>query len=160
VNAGALPMALQLLALVFALAFAPQKAVMPALFLMSLVAAVAFACPVTGKWETVLFLGSWAGLVLVVLTVHLPAGPTQAVSLILGANTGLWVGTIAAASDMPSDVMKVLPLALLVLPARWLVAHRGGIAIKVAASWLIAVAILCATLPIVPTPGYVADHME
>jgi hypothetical protein len=159
VNAGALPMALQLLALVFALAFAPQKAVAPALSLMSIVAAVAVAFPVAGDGMTAVFVGSWAGLILVAVTVHLHAGPSPALSLILGANTGLWFGMIAAASDASSGILWVLPLALLVLPARWLVARGGGIAIKVVASWLVAVAILCATLPIVPTPGYVADHM-
>ncbi|MBC7506267.1 MAG: hypothetical protein H7267_11170 [Sandarakinorhabdus sp.] len=78
----------------------------------------------------------------------------------LAANTGLWAGAVTAIAGTPQDLARALPVALLAWPAGWLVTHRAGIAVKVLASWLIAVAILVAALPIVPTPGYMQDHME
>ena len=42
-----------------------------------------------------------------------------------------------------------------------MIVSRGwGIAVKVVASWLAAVAILATMLSLVPTPGYMPDHME
>jgi hypothetical protein len=41
------------------------------------------------------------------------------------------------------------------------VAHRASIAVKVASSWLIAIALLAAVLPFLSvTPGYMPDHLE
>jgi len=52
-------------------------------------------------------------------------------------------------------------LALAVLPAVWTVDRRVLIALRVVASWLIAVALLGAMLQLIPvTPGYMPDHME
>jgi hypothetical protein len=49
----------------------------------------------------------------------------------------------------------------LCIPGAWLAAHPARIALKVAASWLIAVSVLAAAIPLTtPTPGYVQDHME
>jgi hypothetical protein len=52
-------------------------------------------------------------------------------------------------------------LVLARLPAAWIVDRRVLIALRVVASWLIAVAMLGALLQFLPvTPGYMADHME
>ena len=52
-------------------------------------------------------------------------------------------------------------LALAVLPAVWIVDRRVLIALRVVASWLIAVAMLGAMLQFLPvTPGYLPDHIE
>jgi hypothetical protein len=52
-------------------------------------------------------------------------------------------------------------LALALLPAVWIVDRRVLIALRVVASWLIAVAMLGAMLQFLPvTPGYMPDHME
>jgi len=129
---GALPPALLFVALVFALAFVPRRAVLPALVIAGLVALAAVFVPLPHSWTEVLFAGC----------------------------AGLWAGATIAVAGAPVDLARALPVVLLVLPSRWLIGLRAGVAVKVAASWLIAVAILAATLPIVPTPGYVADHME
>jgi hypothetical protein len=50
---------------------------------------------------------------------------------------------------------------LALLPAAWIADRRLLIALRVVASWLIAVAMLGAMLQLVPvTPGYMPDHME
>lgn len=46
-----------------------------------------------------------------------------------------------------------LPWVLLVLPALWLRRTRIGLAVKIVASWLGAVAILAAAVPLTLTPG-------
>jgi len=52
-------------------------------------------------------------------------------------------------------------LLLSLFPAAWIADRRVLIALRVVASWLIAVAMLGALLQLLPvTPGYVPDHME
>jgi hypothetical protein len=52
-------------------------------------------------------------------------------------------------------------LVLAFLPSVWTANRRVSIALRVVASWLIAVAVLGALLHFLPvTPGYVPDHME
>ena len=53
-----------------------------------------------------------------------------------------------------------LPWVLVTVPAAWLIAHGRGIAVKIVSSWLIAIALLSAALPLTPTPGYEPDHLE
>ncbi len=157
---GALPPALLFAALAFALAFAPRRAVVAALPLAGLVALAAAFMPFPQRWTEGLFIGCWISIILTSALVHLPRRLGSRPALLIAANAGLWAGATIAVAGAPADLARALPLVLLVLPSRWLIEHRAGVAVKVAASWLIAVAILAATLPIVPTPGYVADHME
>ena len=58
------------------------------------------------------------------------------------------------------DLADAFLLVLLFVPVWFLNNHGLGIAAKVAASWLVAVAILVALLPLIHTPGYVPDHMN
>lgn len=52
-------------------------------------------------------------------------------------------------------------LVLARLPAAWIADRRVLIALRIVASWLIAVAMLGAMLHFLPvTPGYLPDHME
>jgi len=157
---GALPPALLFVALVFALAFVPRRAVLPALVIAGLVALAAVFVPLPHSWTEVLFAGCWVSIILTSALVHLPSRLGLYPALLVAGNAGLWAGATIAVAGAPVDLARALPVVLLVLPSRWLIGRRAGVAVKVAASWLIAVAILAATLPIVPTPGYVADHME
>lgn len=157
---GALPPALVCAALAFALAFAPRRALAPALVLLVAGALIGLELPLRAAWEDRVFFGCWASVIVAALAVHLAGGVRTPLALVLAANAGLWTGAIVAVAGVPADLARALPFALLALPARWLVGRRGALAVKVVSSWLIAVAILAATLPIVPTPGYVPDHME
>jgi hypothetical protein len=157
---GALPPALLCAAFGLALAFAPRRAFLPALIALCLAALAGSFLTVPASWQDGVFLGCWISVVLAALTVHLPRklGPTA--SLILALNSGFWAGAVIAAAGSRLDLLKSLPAALLCLPGAWLVATGRGIAIKVATSWLIAIAILAAALPLTPTPGYKPDHMD
>lgn len=94
-------------------------------------------------------------------TVHHPAGVGLRGTLALSMNAGLWSGSVLAIAGSPLDLLKALPCVLVFLPAAWLISRRLPIVVKVVSSWLIAVAILAATLQFLPvTPGYLPDHLD
>jgi len=163
VRGGALPPALLMAALGFALAFAPRAAWSRAVLVAAIIAAAIWAALGSGRgarFEEVAFLGLWASIALTAVLVHLPRGPSTALALAAGANAGLWSGAVVAIAGKPVDLMIALPCTLVAFLARPLIARGLGIGVKVAASWLIAVAILAALLPLTPTPGYKPDHMD
>lgn len=157
---GALPPGLLCAALAFALAFAPRKVLAPCLVILVVSAVAVSFVSIPAAWLEAVFLGCWASVVLTSAAVHLPNGPGARVAAALALNAGIWAGAVIAVAGHRSDLLKALPFSLLVLPSAWLVATKRGIAVKVVASWLIAVSLLAAALPLVPTPGYKPDHME
>ena len=72
----------------------------------------------------------------------------------------IWIGLLTSAD--PRIALFRSFLGLLALPvAAGFVRCGAGIALRVAASWLLATALLCTTLPFLPvTPGYLPDHLE
>ena len=156
---GFWPPALLCAALAFALAFAPQRTRVPALVVLTIAAMVGSRISFPPGWLEGIFAATWVSVVVAALAVHRPPQPLAPV-LALAANTGLWAGAVTAVAGTPRDLALALPVGLLAFPAGWLVARRGGIAVKVVSSWLVAVAILVAALPMVATPGYAPDHFE
>ena len=107
------------------------------------------------------FLALWVSLMATAGSVHLPRPRQVALALPLAANAGLWAGGVIALAGAPGHLVAALPWALLALPAARLAETRAAIALKVVASWLIAVAGLAALLPFLPvTPGYLPDHLD
>jgi hypothetical protein len=158
---GALPPALLCAALGFALAFAPRRVILPCLLGLIAPAAAIGRLNIDSTWTDTAFMGCWITVVITAASVHLPRGLGPRVALVLALNTGVWAGAVIAVAGAPLDLAKSLPWALLCLPGCWLVNTGRSVAIKVASSWLIAIALLVAFLPITtPTPGYVPDHMD
>lgn len=157
---GSLPPALLCAALGLALSFAPRRIYPFALIVLVLVALTASFLSFPIAWQDGLFLGCWSSIVLAALVIHLPRGVGPKLALALAVNSGFWVGAVISTAGAKLDLLKALPFALLCLPGAWVVSTKRGIAIKVMASWLIAVSILGAALPLVPTPGYKPDHMD
>lgn len=156
---GALPPGLLFAALALALAFAP-KARLAAVGAALFVALAVVWLRVAGAAGDIAFIGCWASLVITAVSVHLPRGLGPRTAVVLGANAGVWSGAVVAAAGEPLDLAKAA-LALALCPvAVWAVRHKAAIAVKTVAAWLIAVGILVATLPVLATPGYVADHMQ
>jgi hypothetical protein len=94
-------------------------------------------------------------------TVHLPRGLTAKGVVVLSLNAGLWSGAELALTGSRLDIAKALACVLLLFPAEFVVYWPAPIIVKVVASWLIAVAILAATLQFLPvTPGYLPDHLD
>jgi len=161
VRGGALPPALLIAALGLALAFAPRKIFIPAMIAMAIPAVVVGFVPIGQQWADPLFFGCWASVLACALAVHLPRGLGPRLAILLALDGGFWAGAVIAVAGKPIDLLISLPCVLLALPGAWLVATKRQIAVKVLASWLIAVALLAATLQITtPTPGYVPDHMD
>jgi len=161
VRGGTLPPGLLFAALGLALAFAP-----PRIRIWSLIALVATLAglsqiAIPWNWLEIAFLGCWVSTAGTAAAVHLPRGLGWGNGLTLAFNAGLWASAVVALSGAPLDLLKALPAVILILPAAWLIGRRASIAVRVVASWLIAIAILAAALPFLPvTPGYVPDHLE
>lgn len=155
---GVLPPALLFAALAFALAFAPRSIRLPAILAALIVAFGMAQVPLPMRWVEAIFLGCWLSVIVTAALVHRP--PRRLLALALGMNAGLWAGATVAIAGTSLDLAKAAPLLALVVPGAWLAGSGRAIALKVAGSWLIAIAALAAVLPIVPTPGYAPDHME
>lgn len=158
---GALPPALLLAALAFALAHAsPRVRIWSLVALLGAIAALSLLA-LSRDWLETAFLGCWISTAATAAAVHLPRGPGLAGGILLALNAGFWAQAVVALSGTPLDLLAALAVIILVVPAAWLVARGASIAVKVASSWLIAIAILAAVLPFLPvTPGYLPDHLE
>jgi hypothetical protein len=161
VRGGALPPALLAAALGLALAFTLPRDRRLGLGLFAAIAIAASQVPWPRPWLDGVFIACWVSIVASAASVHLPMRLQRAMALPLSANAGVWAGGVIAMAGAPGDLIVALPSALLALPAARLADTRAAIALKVVASWLIAVAALAALLPFLPvTPGYLPDHLD
>jgi hypothetical protein len=158
---GVVPPALLFLALGLALAFAPRCAWAPSMLgLCATLVAVTFV-PVPQIWLEGIFLGCWISVIATAASVHLVRGVSPILALALSLNAGVWASAVISMSGSRLDLLKALPWVLILLPASWVVGRHASIPVKVVSSWVIAVAVLAATLQLLPvTPGYLPDHME
>lgn len=157
---GVVPPALLFVALTCMLAFARPRDRLPAIAAALIAAVVIAQVPLPPRWVEPIFLGCWASTVGTATLVHFRSLLTGRRTLAVGLNDGIWAGATVAIAGTTLDVAKAAPWLVLVIPGAWLVVTGRGVAVKVASSWLIAIALLVAVLPIVPTPGYAPDHME
>ena len=156
-----LPPALLCGALGLALACAPRRAWTPSLIALALTAGVLAVAPVPISWSDRVLLGCWMSAAAIAGAVHAPRGVPFLGAIALSINAGCWCGVVAATAGSLRDLATALPCVLILVPAAWLVRGQLPITVKVVSSWLIAVAVLAATLQLLPvTPGYMPDHME
>jgi hypothetical protein len=117
--------------------------------------------PVPEIWREAVFLGCWISVIVTAATVHFARGQNRWATVALSLNAGLWASAVISLSGSRIDLLEALPCVLIFFPASWIVARYGSIPVKVVSSWIIAVAILSATLQLLPvTPGYLPDHIE
>jgi hypothetical protein len=158
---GVVPPALLLVALGLALAFAPRRAWAPSLLALLAALAAFTLLPVPQAWLEGIFLGCWISVIVTAASVHLARGLNTYAAVALSFNAGIWASAVVCLSGSRLDLLKALPCVSIFLPTSWLVARHASIAVKVASSWVIAIAILAATLQFLPvTPGYLPDHLE
>ena len=155
-----LPPALLSAALGLALAYAPPRARVAAVLILWIVAPLAALLMLAPRWEEAVFLACWAGVILAAASVHLPRGLRTSAALALALAIAVLAGSVTAAAGTLPALLMALPWVLVTVPAAWLIAHGRGIAVKIVSSWLIAIALLSAALPLTPTPGYEPDHLE
>jgi hypothetical protein len=159
---GALPPALLFAALGFSLAFAPLRP--RVLGLAALLASVGVfgVMPIPESWLEGVWLALWTSVIATAASVHFVGGLAyRSVAPLLALNAGIWASAVVRLSGSPPDLLHALPFVLVLFPARWLVDRYNAIPVKVMSSWIIAVAILAATLQLIDvTPGYLPDHLE
>ena len=108
----------------------------------------------------IVFAGLFVSTIATAVMVYLPRSWPRYWAIPIALNAGGWAGALASLSGMHSGLWLALPLCLLCVPGR-LIEQRGlGIAVKVAASWMIAISSLSLFVSLMPHPGYVPDHME
>jgi hypothetical protein len=158
---GVVPPALLFVALGLALAFSPRRAWGPSLFALSLTLAAGTLVRLPQTWLEGVFFGCWASVIVTAASVHLGRGLRTWAAIALSLNAALWASAVVCLSGSKLDLLKALPCVLVFLPASWAVRKYAAIPVKVVSSWVIAVAILAATLQLLPvTPGYLPDHLE
>ncbi len=157
---GALPAALIFAALGFALSFAPRPIRAPALVVAAFVVLVIVQVPFDVSHAEAAYFVCWTTVIGASASVHLPGGLQKRAAMVLALVCGATAGAVLALAGSARDLAAAFPAALVIVPASWLVARGDGIAVKVVSSWLIAIAMLAAALPLTPTPGYAPDHME
>ena len=107
------------------------------------------------------YLGCWISVVVIAASVHVVSRLDAWAPLLLSANAGAIASGVAAVSDARIAVLRALPCVLLLLPASYLAGRNALIPVKIVSSWIIAIALLAATLQLQPvTPGYLPDHLE
>jgi hypothetical protein len=117
--------------------------------------------PVPRAWLEAVFLGGWMSVAANAAMVHVPRGLSAQAAVAMSANAGFWSGAETALAGSSADLARALGCVLLLLPAALIVGSRAAVIVKVVSSWLIAVAILAATLQFLPvTPGYLPDHLD
>jgi hypothetical protein len=126
------------------------------------IAATATVCaPIPTSWVDAVFLGCWISVMINSASIYLPPRLGRRMALAISLNSGIWAGAVISVAAPRSDLVLVLPCSLSLLPARWAYRQHKSIAVKVASSWLIAIAALAATLPFLSvTPGYLPDHLD
>jgi hypothetical protein len=157
---GFLPPAILIAALGIVLAFVPLRQALIAAALMAIVALAVLALGAPGAWIEPIFIGCWLSVIGSALLLVRPARWPAVLIFVIAANAGLWAGAVTSVAGGARDLAIALPFVLLLLPGRLAVERGWGIAPKVLASWLTAVAILATMVSFTPTPGYVPDHME
>lgn len=159
---GALPPALLCAVLGLFLAYAPRRLIGPALGALLIASVAVLFIPInpTSRLEEAAFIGCWLSVIATSAAIHLPDRERARLTILLGLNAGVWAGAVIATAGAPTDLAIALPWALLFAPALFVMRTPLRLAVKIAASWLAAVAILAAALPLTPTAGYEPDHMS
>jgi hypothetical protein len=158
---GVVPPALLFGALGLALAFTPRKAWAPSLLALLATLAASKFLPVPQAWLEGVFLGCWISVIVTAASVHLVRGLSSPAAIALSVNAGVWASAVISLSGSRLELLEALPCVLIFLPASWVVGRYASIPVKVVSSWVIAIAVLSATLQLLPvTPGYLPDHME
>ncbi len=123
-------------------------------------AVIAWSLPVPGSFDSMILSVLWLSMVVTAALALLPRGFSQGGPVVIGVNGGAWIGALGSVSSSLAQLALILPLALLFIPGKWLSSRGHAIVAKVVLSWMMAVAALSFLVSLMPTPGYVPDHME
>lgn len=123
-------------------------------------ALVASLLPIPAQYETVAFIGLWLSVAATAaFAIFSPEHGTR-FAIPLAINAGIWAGGLATVSSNRTGLALAFPFGLVFMLGQWLGRNGYGVAVKVLASWAIAIAMLAFFVTLIPTAGYEADHME
>jgi hypothetical protein len=160
-RSGTFPAALLFAALGLVLVFAPRRARVSSSLALIASLAAALLLPVPERWLDLVFFGCWASVVATAAPVFFSATLRPGVATALSLNAGFWAGVVSSLSGSQLDLLYTLPCVFIWLPASLVVSRHGSLPVKVASSWIVVIAVLAATLQLLPvTPGYLPDHLE
>ena len=159
-NAGILPMLLLCATVGLLLSFGSQRVAW--LGFVGLVASALILSLLTLPAEVSkqIFIGAWVSIIVTAAVTYLPPRLPSRWAIPLAINAGAWVGALASLSGRKHDLLLALPLSLIFVLGRWVVARGLALGVKVVASWMIAIATLSIFVSMTPTPGYEPDHMQ
>lgn len=156
-----LPAALLCVSIGLMLGFRDRRALLAAAGAMMAAMALAGAMTWTATSEGTLFLCAWLGVATAALCAWLPKGAPAPVAIALATAAGAIMALLGGGRPAGGLFAMAALLMLAGATARLLVTHGRSLFVRVAAGWLLAVAVLNATLTILPvTPGYLPDHTE
>lgn len=101
----------------------------------------------------------WAFVIATAAGAYFREGIATKLAPLVCAGSGVICGATVKAAGAPIQLLILVAAATVIfVPAsRWPLVDWG---VKVVCSWLIAIAALAVTLPLVTTPGYQRDHMD
>ena len=159
-NGGILPFLLLFATVGLALSLASRRAAWIALASLLASASIVSLIPLPPALLEPVFGGVWLSIIATAVLIYFPRLSPDRWALPAAINAGAWAGALASLSSRQAGLVFAFPLALLFLPGRFIVDHGHLIFLKVAASWMIAIAALSLFVSLTPTPGYKPDHME
>ena len=156
-----MPALLVAVAFGIALASAPARSRTVGMIAFLVAAAVVAFAPIPAGWSEYVHLSCWIAIVTCAASVHFPYRNGVRASLVLAFAAGAASGAAVDLANAHAMLVSAALIATTACIASRVTAQRVPLAPKVVSSWLIAIALLAATLQIVPvTPGYLADHLE
>lgn len=155
-----LPAALLAISLGLSLAAVSMRIAAEAIAALIITAIVLALLPTQPAAADLIFSCCWISILICAALVHVSRFMDRAVWSLLGVNAGIWIGLLCRLQGGFGVAWVSLPLTAIYIPAAYIHRRHWGIALKVVASWLIAIAALELALTLVPTPGYKPDHMD
>lgn len=156
-----LPAALLCASLGLMLGFAPRRVAALGIGVLIVVALAASRIVVPPESAEGVFLACWATTVGITACIYLPRPVPASLALVLAGVAGAAAGLTVRTESSTIDLARALPGVLTVLPSALAVGFGYRVAPRVVGSWLIAVSLLAAIIPLATVhPGYVPDHME
>jgi len=123
-------------------------------------AAAAALVPIGAAATDTVYTGLWLSMIVAAGLAFVPPARLRRLTVIAAGNAGAWSGALAGLGGIRTGLLVALPFALLFLPGQWIAARGQDVAIKIVASWMIAIASLSLLVSLMPTPGYKPDHMQ
>jgi hypothetical protein len=132
-----------------------------ATFAFAAIAVLAGFTAIPVAWNDRMHFACWLTIVACSASIHLPSAPGARAAIAFAAAAGATSGAVAGLANARMTIAWLPLIAIAASHASRVVGQHVPIAPKVVSSWLIAVALLAATLQVLPvTPGYLPDHLE